>query len=743
MREKSSKIYINVIAALIIIIFFAAFFTYQLHENAQESIFNTMTEISHQSVKVVQKEVEKNQHVMANIAASLYADNEKDPMQIIAQLRVLDDLNGFKRMGVILDNHEGYASDDSQFLLNDEQLQRFEKAQHGIISISDNLLDLVDQQPVTLYTAPIEYKDGTQYVLFGTYAAQTYQPLLSVTTFDGQGFSVIMKQDGSQIIGSANQEGTCEQNFYDEILSLSKDNQSTVDELKQAINAGQSGFTSYACKKDIRYIYYEPLAVNDWYLLSIIPNVVITKSIGKTVTLAYSMLALCLIVLAYSLLRVIFIDRRHRRMLERIAWVDTVTDFDSFEKFKMDASKKLDNDPSLYAMIALNINKFQYINDLFGYEEGNRVLKKVAQCLVQRLGRNEYFARIQADHFIVLLTYSDTAQLSLRILDIMNSIQDVVSSTEGEMQYQIQMNAGVYLITDHHEQINTMIDCAALALRKDFQKKYEACAFYDDALREQIFKNKEIEDMFLPALKNQQFSVVYQPKYNVQTQRYEGSEALVRWYYKEDCMISPAYFVPILERNGSIIELDEYVLTQVCIQLRSWLDAGYELTPVSVNASQLHLYRVDFFTSYMEIIDRYQIPHELIEIEMTETALYENEAKASEILNQFRHAGIKILLDDFGSGYSSITLLRNMPIDELKIDKKMLNDLLVSDKARQILAGVIVLAKTIELKVTVEGVEAYDEYEAVSLMGIDKIQGFYCARPMKADEYEKRYLIKA
>lgn len=112
-------------------------------------------------------------------------------------------------------------------------------------------------------------------------------------------------------------------------------------------------------------------------------------------------------------------------------------------------------------------------------------------------------------------------------------------------------------------------------------------------------------------------------------------------------------------------------------------------------------------------------------------------------MNQFRHVGIKILLDDFGSGYSSITLLRNMPIDELKIDKKMLNDLLVSDKARQILAGVIVLAKTIELKVTVEGVEAYDEYEAVSLMGIDKIQGFYCARPMKADEYEKRYLIKA
>ncbi len=369
-------------------------------------------------------------------------------------------------MGVILDNHEGYASDDSHFLLDDEQLQRFEKAQHGIISISDNLLDLVDQQPVTLYTAPIEYKDGTRYVLFGTYAAQTYQPLLSVTTFDGQGFSVIMKQDGSQIIGSANQEETCKKNFYDEILSLSKDNQSTVDELRQAISAGQSGFTNYACKKDIRYIYYEPLTVNDWYLLSIIPNAVITKSIGKTITLAYSMLALCLIVLAYSLLRVIFIDRKHRRVLERIAWIDTVTDFDSIEKFKMDASKKLDNDSSLYAMIALNINKFQYINDLFGYEEGNRVLKKVAQCLVQRLGKNEFFSRIQADHFIVLLTYSNTAQLSLRILDIMNSIQDIVSSTEGEMQYQIQMNAGVYLISDHHEQINTMIDCATLALRK-------------------------------------------------------------------------------------------------------------------------------------------------------------------------------------------------------------------------------------------------------------------------------------
>ena len=200
-------------------------------------------------------------------------------------------------------------------------------------------------------------------------------------------------------------------------------------------------------------------------------------------------------------------------------------------------------------------------------------------------------------------------------------------------------------------------------------------------------------------------------------------------------MVSRAEFIRFVEHSGGIVELDEYVLEMVCRQMRQWLEEGLGVLPVSVNVSRLHLYRLNFVEQYLTIIDRYQIPHELIQLEMTETALFSNEDILSETLEKLRSKGIRILMDDFGSGYSSVTMLKSMPIDTLKIDKSMVDFVEDNEKVRLILESIIKLAQSLKLSVTAEGVENKAQYDILKGMHIDNIQGYYCARPMAAEQY--------
>lgn len=252
-----------------------------------------------------------------------------------------------------------------------------------------------------------------------------------------------------------------------------------------------------------------------------------------------------------------------------------------------------------------------------------------------------------------------------------------------------------------------------------------------------MFRNKALEDLFEEALKNREFQVFFQPKYNIKQKGLYGAEALVRWDSSKLGWVSPGEFIPVLERSGNIIELDEYVFTIVCEQIRNWLDLGFEVAPISINVSQQHLYRSNFVEHYLNIIEQFGVPYDLIELEMTETSLFENRDILKDILNQFRKLKISISMDDFGSGYSSIMMLESMPIDCLKIDKTMIDDIETNPKAKEILHSVITLAQSLGLSVVAEGVEKVGQYEELVNMQVDSIQGFYCARPIPLAAYEK------
>ena len=251
---------------------------------------------------------------------------------------------------------------------------------------------------------------------------------------------------------------------------------------------------------------------------------------------------------------------------------------------------------------------------------------------------------------------------------------------------------------------------------------------------------KTIENGFEDAIKNKEFKVYFQPKFNINANKFDGAEALVRWQKPDGTIISPGMFIPLFEKNGDIIKLDKYVLEETCAKIRKWLDLGYDVSPISVNVSLLQLLDENFVEDHIKTVEKYGIPLNLIEIEFTESILAENESLLISLTKQCKKHGIKVLLDDFGSGYSSLNMLNLLPCDIVKLDKRFVDKLETDDKSKAIVSSAISLAHTLQMSVTAEGVETKNQYDLLKEMHCDKIQGFYCAKPMPEDDYEN--LIK-
>ena len=298
-----------------------------------------------------------------------------------------------------------------------------------------------------------------------------------------------------------------------------------------------------------------------------------------------------------------------------------------------------------------------------------------------------------------------------RSIDIIFSSILYTPARQEKKPYEIKLLAGVYKIEEKMISIDTMADRAEMALARDDRKPFQRCTFYDATIRDRKIREKEIEDSFEAALRAGEFVVYYQPKYDIRKDRFFGAEALIRWKTSDGSLIAPDSFIGIYEGNGMIVRLDQYVFERVCIQIRRWLDLGYEVTPVSVNVSKVHLYRTDFVESYLGIIRRYKVPVELLQLELTETVLFDNEQMLKTILEEFRRAGIQILMDDFGSGYTSIGMLKDMPIDEIKLDKSLVEDYGQSVRVQKILKSIISLSHELGLEVVAEGVEIQQEYD--------------------------------
>lgn len=383
-----------------------------------------------------------------------------------------------------------------------------------------------------------------------------------------------------------------------------------------------------------------------------------------------------------------------------------------------------------YVVCTLDIDKFKLVNDLFGAAQGDRLLKHIGASLLGHFGAKLVSGRLSADNFAVLLRQSTVHGYEQEITD---QIQDMVK--DYPLNIQIIIRCGFYYIHDSDVEPGLMCDRANLAMQEIKGSYSRRFAIYDEKMRSRMLKEQEILNEMGRALTEEQFSVFYQPKYNMEKLKIIGSEALVRWIHPEKGMISPGEFIPIFEKNGFIATLDYYVWEHVCMDIAEWIRKGYALCPVSVNVSRAELYNVHLVEQLVSLVEKYDVPISMLQLEITESAYTENPEQLIETINRLREKGFVILMDDFGSGYSSLNTLKDVPVDVLKIDLKFLYNMDKNYKADYILKSVVQMAKRLDLVVIAEGVETNQQAEFLKSIGCVRAQGYLFAKPMDESSF--------
>lgn len=282
-----------------------------------------------------------------------------------------------------------------------------------------------------------------------------------------------------------------------------------------------------------------------------------------------------------------------------------------------------------------------------------------------------------------------------------------------------------------------MCDCALLAAKSVKGQYNQHFAVYDDALRGKLLREKAITDAMETALAEEQFAVYFQPKYSLNDNCMAGAEALVRWLHPDWGFLSPGEFIPLFEKNESISRLDQYVWERVCAQLRDWQDKGYPLVPVSVNVSRADLYQSRLVDSLRELIQKYGVDPMYLHLEITEGAYAENPSQIIRTVEELRRLGFVVEIDDFGSGYASLNMLSQMPLDILKLDMKFIQNEIAKPANQSILNDVVSMAHRLHLSVVAEGVETWDQVHRLRTVGCDYVQGYYFAKPMPVAEFEE------
>lgn len=392
-----------------------------------------------------------------------------------------------------------------------------------------------------------------------------------------------------------------------------------------------------------------------------------------------------------------------------------------------------------FTLIFIGLDEFGLINDTFGHAGGDHILKQVAKRLKKLIPEGAHLFRDQGDKFVILIEYVDELQIERLVNDILKGMQQhfVVNG------YEVFLNASIGIVqsSDGGKDEQTLLKWANIALERAKEKGKGNYSFYYSRLNVERGRRFMIENQLYKALERNEFTLHYQPQINIETEEIVGMEALLRWHNNGLGHISPSEFIPLAEKTGLIIKIDEWVLEEVCRQMREWMDKGYKLVPIAINISAKHFRSSKLTETVIRGLEKYNIPRNLITIEITEGALM-NTKQSEEVLRQLKEHKLNIHLDDFGTGYSSLSYLNKYPIDTLKIDRSFMQEVSTSEKGKKITTLIIHLAHTLGLSIIAEGVEKIEQIQFLKDKNAILAQGYYFNKPLSVHEMEMHYLIE-
>lgn len=482
----------------------------------------------------------------------------------------------------------------------------------------------------------------------------------------------------------------------------------------------------------VEFWYQMPIRDGDYTVCveNIMPIKVSELMYTSLLMVAIAIFAVVLIIYyIVSMLSLIF----ERRKLSRILATDVVTGGNNLQFFVKKGNHILKkNSKNNYAVVIIRMEKYRNFCSCYGVKEGEELLENFYLVLQKELSKYELLAHGEKADFALLITYNDDNDLIARLNMLVDKLNNVKSA---QKKY---FSVGIYRVGETRSGIDAMFNCAGVAISSLSEDNESRMVWFNDEMqREQLWVRKVENDME-SALKNKEFQVYLQPKYSTKEEVLSGAEALVRWIHPTEGFVAPYRFIPIFEKNGFVIQLDDYMITEVARQQAKWLSEGKKIVPISVNVSRVHFVREDLAEHICELVDQFNVPHEYIELELTESAFFDDKGMLLNTINKLKAYGFEISMDDFGSGYSSLNSLKELPLDVLKLDAGFFRQEDKTGRGKLIVGDTISLAKKLDMRIVAEGIETREQVDFLATLDCDLIQGYYFAKPMQINEFEEK-----
>lgn len=520
-----------------------------------------------------------------------------------------------------------------------------------------------------------------------------------------------------------------------------RDVRTTIREMRNDLSQEESDSLSFGISggKDCFVVYSKIKGTRDCFFVAVFDDVVLEPMIQdvliRTFVVGVVIFVLMVVVLFITWNR----DIAASGLIESLAYSDPVTGGKNMNYFKRNSWEIIkENRETPFLVYRFDIVRFRYINESYGHVKADSVLRACIQEFDRIYGKNELCVRVNSDQFLALVV--NDMEVNERYQTYLKAVGE--KARECGVKYPIRFRLGIYQVHKDDEDIDIIIDHANVARKSMTGKEKVLEAFYSDVIVSGMKKINDIESIMQPALAQGEFQIYLQPKWNIAENRVAGAEALARWVRKDGTVIYPSDFIPVFENNGFIEKLDVYMLERLCMNMQEIMEDGkYRQIPISVNQSRLLIMNPDYVKHVEKMVNRYQIPLENLEIEITETVFFDEKEKMIEVVNQLKNIGIVLAMDDFGSGFSSLNILKDVPFDVLKIDREFFSETNTSETSILILEKIVEMAKGLGIEVVCEGVETKEQVEVLRNIGCERVQGYFYGRPIPFDEFMEKYCI--
>ncbi len=733
-KQKKNVFIIILYIILVATVPFTMLLSHKIKNNLNAHIQHTIQSSADLCAEMIERQYENDMLQLDSLAMRMSLTLEEDPQRGIDRMVSTAQRYGMKR--IAFSTPDGHTISTDGAVMDLSKVSNFEKAMAGKAHLTSVIKDEADGEDINIYSMPV-YHTGNQEilgVLSAVYDSDMFRDMLSVDTFDGEGYTCIINSEGDVVIDSNHPNAIQSMENLFDYMTEQQQSEEDITEIINNISKKQQGFIQVRSDKGNRYACYVPLQINDWYLLSIVPKdmaEVTKESVMRNMSIYFIGISL---IAVYAVLSIRHSQKEKNQLLEKALYEEPLTGGRTQEKFKLDCQKWFQYQLEVKAACGfLVIENFNLVATLYGNKESDAAICHIFEIIQKCIGDRGIVCKSGSNQFYVMYFYEDMEELEANIKQFHMMLHDSVL-----FDNMLRPSLGLYVMENREESIDDMMSKARIAQETIKQNNNNNnIAYYDESFRNALYEDKHMEDEMMFALTRHEFVPYLQPKYDAETGAICGAEALIRWITEDGTIIPPGKFIPLAENNGFVRMLDREMFSMVCQLQKDLLNQGITPVPISVNMSRPLMYDRNFVDDYFKLMQEMELPTCLVELEITETVLFEDIEFFRTTLEKLRGHGFRILMDDFGTGYSSLMMLKSVPIDEIKLDKSFVDDYR-DKKGRYIIRCVLELASRLELPVVAEGVETEHQYLYLKKMGCNVIQGYYFSKPLAPAEYTEK-----